>query len=124
MPLSLTLTSDNGSVPPRFRKSTCITLREDGTGTEEHTRGYSGGTTTTRDFRLGSPEALADRLAVAGLWRTAWREPEPQPVGGSGASLKATWNGEAAHVPRSVVAEQRDLKAEIIAIVRDAVSAA
>ena len=128
MSFTFELYTDNGSVPPRYRRSSRTTLHADGTGTVRRRLGYATGSETEHAFRLDAPEALAEALREAGLWRTDWREREgagvSRPIGGSTVRLTATLGGETVTVPDPVAREQVDLKRRVVGLIREAVRGA
>jgi hypothetical protein len=92
---ALTLTTDNGSLPPPYRKSERITLDASGVIHRRRTRGYvdSDVTETTATLAREAMDALADDLDALGLFETAWTAPERPSVGGGGTTLCVTSYG-------------------------------
>ena len=121
---ALSLSWNNGSVPPRYRTDTRITIGADGHGAITRSEGYgTGGPSTTRAFALGADalRALAADLRALGLFSTDWQESERHPVGGGTSALTVTDGGETASLPTFVVDAQREARKAIVERVRRAI---
>lgn len=117
---SLVLTWDNGSVPPRYRKSGRLEIDASGRFVRTRRKGYDGDERVEARGRvdLGS---LAGRLLALGLFETEWNEVEHGPVGGGGETLSVTLDGQSAVVPRYVEPHLREAKDALVEAVREAV---
>jgi len=124
-PLSLRLTWNNGSLPPPYRKSGVVTLKADGSGTNERFKSYDREVVSSHEFHLTPPEAEALALALEdlGLWRIGWAKPEKPVVGGSTSTVSAMWGERATKIPFIVCAEQAEAKREIIRTIREVAQA-
>ncbi|MEM1057276.1 MAG: hypothetical protein AAGI52_17290 [Bacteroidota bacterium] len=113
---SLTVNSHNGSVPPRYRKSTTWTLGADGTGEEVRRKGYGNGDVTTQSLQVhpAEVEALIQDLEALGAMETGWREPDRPRIGGGGFSVRLTMGDRSIHIPLQVVEEQRDRRDAVV----------
>lgn len=121
----LTLSANNGSMPPRYHRWARLTLDARGEGTLEARRGYGDdGDGTVAPIRLGleAAAALFSDLEALGLFSTDWAEPEGPPrVGGPLTWLRVEGGGLEVAVPPHVAAGQRDAKDAAVARVEAAV---
>ncbi|HIG73584.1 MAG TPA: hypothetical protein EYQ24_03100 [Bacteroidetes bacterium] len=119
--LSLTLTWDNGSLPPQYRQSGRISLEGD-TVRAERWKSYEPEPVSveTRPVPAEQLAELRERLRQLGAFTTAWQEPERLPVGGGGERVVLVLDGTDTVIPRTVLSDQRERKAEIVAAIRDA----
>lgn len=119
--LSLTLTWDNGSLPPQYRESGRLSLDGD-TVRAERRKSYEPEPVSV-ETRPVSAERLAElheRLRQLEAVTTDWREPERLPVGGGGERVVLVLDGVETVIPRTVERDQRERKAEIVAAIREA----
>ncbi len=125
--------SDNGSLPPPYRRSTEIVVDVDGKGTLTRLHGYDGNDPARRfehSFAV-TPEqrqAFVRRVEELGLWTTVWRERDRVPVGGPLVHVRFQRGAQSVSLPAFPLESQRDaveaLRAEVLALVPEAATIA
>ena len=121
-PVTISYSSDNGSVPPPHRRSLSAALDADGALRVERTRGY-GDADREIEVSTAAPDvvaALVEDLRRLGLFTTAWSEPDRRVVGGSARRVEVRVGDDHAVIPSAVVAEQREARDAIVACVQKA----
>ncbi len=120
------LRSDNGALPPPYRRDLLLTIEADLSVRLRACRGYDEATCEDIAGRT-TPEALAAITAVAldlELSGKPLAEEENPPVGGGSASGELRLDGVAIPLPAHVVPEDSLRKSAIVAVLRAAVPAA
>ncbi|MEM6326169.1 MAG: hypothetical protein AAF791_03540 [Bacteroidota bacterium] len=109
----LVWTWDNGSVPPRYRKSRRVTVDASGRVVRTERRGYSTGDVTRTTGQI-DPDLLVVELQAMGVLSQPWAAEERPRIGGGGSTLRLSLDGREVAVPRNVIATQRDAKERVV----------
>ena len=122
---SLSLYTDNGSVPPRYRTSRRITICASGEGERAVSHGY-GAEMSTTPFMVPKEDlvALYADLVALGLFSTEWRQSDRRTVGGGSKRLDVSADGVSVDVPTQLVQEQREARNAIVERIATLVSEA
>ncbi len=121
--ISVSMSSDNGSLPPPHRRSSEIRIEADGQAEFESLLGYDRGDPQRRlrsSFVLDAAQRaqLIDLCARLAVFSTDWREVERPHVGGSGVSFVLSDGRQTARIPRQPIESQRRARDELVAAVQ------
>lgn len=118
--ITLSLSSDNGSLPPPHRRSSEIRIEADGSAEFESLLGYDR-SDPQRQLRssfvldAGQRGRLIDLCARLAVFSTNWQEVERPNVGGPGVALILSNGSHTARIPRQPIEAQRAARDELVA---------
>ena len=119
----ITLTSDNGSVPPPHRRSTELSIESDGRARMEARRGYDLTDADQRhaiEFQLTADQQrrLSLQCDISGVFSTTWQEVERPNIGGSSMLLSIRDGQRSVRIPGQLIEPQRYALDQLVAMIR------
>lgn len=117
--ISLSLSRDNGSLPPPHRRSSEIRIEPDGSAAYESLLGYDRSDSRNRllsNFVLDAAQRaqLIDLCARLAVFSTEWREVERPNVGGPSVVLMLSDGNRTARIPSQPIESQRAARDELV----------
>lgn len=108
----VSISSNNGSVPPPYHRATEIEVDAQGNGHYTRRLGYDRKDASQkfeRDFQISAEQqtrlgALIEELEV---FQTRWQELERPAVGGSSTTIRCTHGSDSVVIPSQLIPEQR-----------------
>lgn len=124
--VSISLSSNNGSVPPPFHRATEIEILAGGHGRFEKRFGYDLTDTSQRfeqrfELSAGDYATLVALVSELRVFATDWREVERPNVGGSSVYLDISDGERRARIPSQLIAEQRAARDRLVAAIQQLV---
>jgi hypothetical protein len=122
-PIAVSLQSDNGSVPPPYRRSTSIVIDATGHGVYESLSGYdreAPGQRYRAEFTLDAEAraAFAAEVERLGVFGRNWRERDKVPVGGPLRSASLSRGEQRVRIPPFPVDDDAEAAREVLAAIR------
>ena len=126
--LALEWSSNNGSVPPPYRRSTEVVIDAKGRGRVSRLLGYDRTDAAQRyaiEFTTSAAvmHAVAAAMDSLGVFTTRWRERPEAPVGGSTTAVKISRGEITVRLPIHAIEAQCAAVAAIIAALRELIPA-
>lgn len=120
--IAVSLHSDNGSVPPPYRRSTSIRIDAAGHGVYESLSGYdreAPGQLYRAEFAVGAEarSAFAAEIARLGVFERNWRERDKVPVGSPLRSASLARGEQRVRIPPFPVEEDTEAAREVLAAI-------
>jgi hypothetical protein len=112
---SVSISSNNGSVPPPYHRATEIEVDAQGRGHYTRRLGYDRNDASQkfeRDFQISAEQqahlgALIEELNV---FHSRWQELERPTVGGSSTTIRCTHGNDSIVIPSQLIPEQREAR--------------
>lgn len=120
--IAISLHSDNGSLPPPYRRSTSIEIDAEGHGVYESLSGYdreAPGMLYRAEFTLDAKarSAFAAEIERIGVFDRAWREREKVPIGGPLHSASLVRGEQRVRIPPFPVERDAQAAREVLAAI-------
>lgn len=120
--ITLSLSSDNGSLPPPHRRSSEIRIEADGSAEYASLLGYDRSDPQRQlrsSFALDAAQRaqLIDLCARLAVFSTDWQEDERPHVGGSGVALMLSDGSRTVRIPRQPIESQRPARDGLVAAI-------
>jgi hypothetical protein len=116
---SISVSSNNGSVPPPHHRATDIDIDANGHGRYSKRLGYDRNDSHRifqHDFRISAAQqhTLAALIRDLRIFETEWREVERPNVGGSSVSIRCSHGSTSVVIPSQLIPEQRQARDQLV----------